>query len=244
MSKSVHPYKSRLRVTSTLAIPADDAFGEALNIGEVINIKPPANNVADSKRTHLQSPNKAHEFAAGLSDAGEATINLNMTTDQLASAHAIEGLFRIWMAVIPDMPAINDGTKIVWAGFLRGNPVGMDTEGDKVTHDMTIRASGKAVVVKGKTGQKFRNIAADASYDGGFAIAGCAANSVVAAVVGWNATTKEWRIFNAGTRTDADDNTPCFETTLSEANKIKKAAGFTESLTGWQLGVWVNTPDS
>ena len=58
-------------------------------VAEVISITPPQSKIGSIQVTNLSSPNQAHEFIAGLEDAGEMTFEVNMTDENFAALNAI-----------------------------------------------------------------------------------------------------------------------------------------------------------
>lgn len=111
--------------------------GQYDNIAEVVAITPPGASRAAVDRTHLKSPNGWKEFAAGLKEAGEASITLNYnpaSTDAVFTAfEARTGKYQI---------TFPNGVMMRFDGFFTAyNPPELTAEG-KMEATGTIKCTG------------------------------------------------------------------------------------------------------
>ena len=58
-------------------------------VAEVISITPPVSKIGSIQVTNLSTANQAHEFIAGLEDAGEMTFECNLDATNFAALNAL-----------------------------------------------------------------------------------------------------------------------------------------------------------
>jgi predicted secreted protein len=114
-------------------------------LAEITAVGLPNEQVAEVEVTHYESPGRTREFIAGLSDAGEITIEMNWVpgsaTDALIAAAKADGKVRTMRVVTPA-----DDTRQMYSfpGFVRGFERTAPID-DRMTATVTIRVAGAVV---------------------------------------------------------------------------------------------------
>ncbi|HJZ57306.1 MAG TPA: hypothetical protein VKE74_20220 [Gemmataceae bacterium] len=119
-----------------------------LEWSEVRSINGLGSDKSETNLTHLSSPDKFKEFIAGFGDGGTLNLKLNLSAAEAAIVEARKP------ADAPGRAASN----IMWfvyvptwggfycEGFIKSSPFDVPEDGE-ITHDMTIKVSGKPILV-------------------------------------------------------------------------------------------------
>lgn len=128
----------------------DNALGVLTEIGEILGVPLPNEQVDDVEATHMKSPNRTREYIAGLIDAGEGTFEMNYVagsaSDALLRAAKSDGVTRSYKVVIP----VSDGTTWEVSGdcYVKGYERNVPID-DRQTANVTVRFSGSATEAAG-----------------------------------------------------------------------------------------------
>lgn len=111
-------------------------------VAEVTSITPPSLSRDTVDATHLESPDGAKEYIAGLIDTGEASISINYAPSAsdvlMASFNAPKDNFRI---LFP-----GGAVALNFAGIVTGYEIGELTPDGKMTATFTVKPTGKPTI--------------------------------------------------------------------------------------------------
>jgi predicted secreted protein len=113
---------------------------------EVYDCKPPEATISEFDQTHYQSPGRAKEFGAGLTDNGTAMAAMNYfpnsVTDQRIETLRASGLILRHRITYPN------GTTVTFPAFVSGYTKAIPLE-DRITAEMSVRVAGAVVIAAG-----------------------------------------------------------------------------------------------
>ena len=110
-------------------------------VAEVISITPPVSNIGSIQVTNLSTSNQAHEFIAGLEDAGEMTFECNLTSANFAALNAI-AVARTESSFVVAIPA-PISLSITVNGFITSRGISSIAVGDELIKcTFTVKVSG------------------------------------------------------------------------------------------------------
>jgi len=110
-------------------------------VAEVISITPPVSKIGSIQVTNLSTANQAHEFIAGLEDAGEMTFECNLDATNFAALNAL-AVARAASAFVIAIPAPNSFS-ITVNGFITSRGISSIAVGDELIKcTFTVKVSG------------------------------------------------------------------------------------------------------
>jgi hypothetical protein len=110
-------------------------------VAEVISITPPVSKIGAIQVTNLSTSNQAHEFIAGLEDAGEMSFECNLTSANFAALNAI-AYARTESAFVIAIPAPISFSVTV-NGFITSRGISSIAVGDELIKcTFTVKVSG------------------------------------------------------------------------------------------------------
>lgn len=128
-SSGLHAYGSKLQVS------ADDVT--YTDIGEVVDIDPPAEVVNAAKATHLQSDNAAKENKPGLGETDKLTANINFVKAQFNTLKGYYRTTKYWKVVAPLDTGEATASSLKGQGFISRIKMGkLDPEDQTVIQAM------------------------------------------------------------------------------------------------------------
>lgn len=120
-----------------------DAGGVYVTVGEVTEITPPNQQVADVVATHLRSPNRTHEYIPGFIEPGEASLTINWipggTTDVLILGLKASGAKRMHRVTWPN------GVKWEFTAYVKGFEPATPID-DRMTATVSLKVSGDTTI--------------------------------------------------------------------------------------------------
>lgn len=131
---------AKIAYGTTLHVEDAAGSGVFVKIAEIKSVAKPNAQVDDVEVTHMESPGRAKEYIAGLTDYGETSFDLNWNpgdaTDQFIEAWRASGETRATKITYPG--AVVDQ----FPSYVKGYEGGASAPGEALTGSLTIKIAG------------------------------------------------------------------------------------------------------
>lgn len=121
-------------------------------LAKVFNMTLPNPQTEDVQVTHYKSPNREHEYIAGLIENGEIQIEMNYVagspTDLLISAAKAAGTVRNMEIVVPTTVGASKKWKFTFPVYVKGYERAIPLD-DRLTAVMTVKVAGAVTEAAG-----------------------------------------------------------------------------------------------
>ena len=137
MSNAMIGYNTRFAIEDA---PGSGVFVE---LAEVYSVTPPESTVNEVQATHYQSPGRAHEFIAGLTNNGTASAEMNFVPGS-ATDQRLEAL-RAAATVLAMRVTYPNGVTVTFSAYVASYAKGIPVE-DRITATAGFKVAGAVTI--------------------------------------------------------------------------------------------------